>query len=60
MTMLDGYYSNKVGRGAILRYNIAVNLPYKTSADLDIRIESNDAPIQVYIILFSPLAVFYW
>ena len=45
--MAEGYNTNRVGRGTLLRYNIAVNMPYKTSADLDIRIESTTAPVQV-------------
>lgn len=50
MHMASGYDTNEVGRGAVLRYNIAVNLPYRTAAEIDVRIRSNESPIQVCLL----------
>ncbi|XP_067932987.1 uncharacterized protein [Watersipora subatra] len=51
MRMAEGYKTNVVRRGEVLRYNIAVNLPYRTSADLYVNIESLSPQIQVCKVL---------
>jgi len=50
--LAEGYDTNVVRLGGLLKYNVAVNMPYRTSAPVRVAAESLTPPIQVCSLSF--------